>query len=359
MMSHLFNLFDLDARESQESSSNMNTSADTPRSPAKSPKTETLLRSVEEGSVEHIYKLSRSDLPTNSHDCALALRAVFSLLDRETMPQPTKVCTAQCFHDNRTVTRVRYSVEVVMAAVEKLKNENSKYKESLSQALLDNLPTLLRWMRFLAEESRWAYQDLDSPETFGLMASVETLQSIYAEGSMDLRAGINASFEALDFLLYLWAWRDSAGKTLTWHYSSDGARCHLSRLFTFMVTKVTGTTHNLATMFARRTYPEHRLFIDSSFTRLEEWASIALNGNFELFSSYALETIAMTQQYELLEVPGYADAYIKAKFPSRALALAMRFPDLKVTAPYPQATFPVAVSIKFFPNDRSRDPRKA
>lgn len=248
-------------------------------------------------------------------------------------------------------------MDAVMAAVEKL-DENEKVKQSLSQVILENLSTLVRWMRFLSEESRWAYPDMDSPEACGPMNTVETLQDMYVSCSRDLMGAINTSTEILELLSYLWVWRDTDGKTLTWRYSSNGARCPIANLFPFISTSVPFTTNNLARLLVGRTYQHHLAFISSSLARLEEWTSLALAGKLEssALQSYTFNAIAMTQQYEFLQVPAYADAYINTKFPSRALTLAMKFPDLKVSASSQSngsATFPVAVSVKFFPNDAS------
>jgi hypothetical protein len=300
--------------------------------------------------------LARTDWPKSPNDAALALEVIFSVLENEVMPEPTKVCTSQCFHDNQTVTRIRYGMDVVIAAIGHLEDANKRFQEFLSPVLQKNIPTFLRWLRFLAEESRWAHPDKDSPGSYGARIAAETLQDLYKDASDDLRAAFNASFEALDLLLYLWTWREESGKTLTWRYANEGYTCPISTLFPFMATKVPGTTRNLVTVFAGRTYRQNRLFIDSSFARLEEWAALTSVGGFKNLPFYAFEAIAMTQKYEFLEVQTYANAYIRAKFPSRALALSLRFSDLKVPPTFGSVTFPIAVSAKFFPNDPADTP---
>ncbi|KAF5336491.1 hypothetical protein D9611_006747 [Ephemerocybe angulata] len=326
------------------------------RARAKDTATENLFRKVEQGSIPHIVRLGSFSWPSDSEDGTLALRIVFSLLRNEPTPRKPRFATPSPVTEEmaQQIRRIRHTVEAVRAPLEVLARKSETDKAIHASIFEENMSTTARWLSFIIRESSWVYSDEENPETVGPMVAAEIMiRFFFPHGTRDLIAAFKASSEMIAVLLSLYTWRNIEGQTISYLYATKPkpSHCAVAKLMQ-LVTPSPGVLHDLRNTIRGYSAARLRRFINSALLRIQEWTSLAKRRQLDTVElpRLALLTIRMIQEF--LDIPNFAKVYLRIRFAPRALKLAMEFPNLPADDDRaPRATYPIAVSIYFFPNE--------
>lgn len=279
---------------------------------------------MEQRSISDIKRLSTPlGWPSNPEDGSIAIHLVFATLKDEIMPPeggPESEAMVQ------RMRFVRHCVEVVMTSVGQLMSKtNDRAKDVYSPIYEDNMGTYTRWLRFMARETVWVYEDhgAESAVTFGPAFVAEALETMYNHGTERLREFMRGSPDVVDLMLFLWMSRNADGKHMYIQYGlygseGEGQSCPLLRMFSSFLNNAI-SRKLLEQTIASFTPQAHREFINGSLARLDEWKASRAKTNTSPPPMDTLIIVTLTQSF--LNLPVFAKAYVKS---SSALMLSRR-----------------------------------
>ncbi|TEB20707.1 hypothetical protein FA13DRAFT_1836806 [Coprinellus micaceus] len=240
----------------------------------RNPRTRSLLREVSQGSIPRISRLEdATGWPTDPHDASLVLDALFNLLEKGISPSTHPITNSPPDRSGEMAGRI----SAVMVAIDCVATivtgaEGANIMPAVSGIFETHIFTLLRWLKFTCCESTWVFQSTahPPPDVSGPLIAAKVLSVMWDLVSEKLRITLEASPEYIEFLLFLWNWRDTHKRSLSYTYAQLGI--DTVALFLAAALESPAAQQHLMEKASNFTAHQHREIIESSIQRLMDWA---------------------------------------------------------------------------------------
>jgi hypothetical protein len=302
----------------------------------------------------------RKPPPEPELKAATVLRDAFTQMREIAMPVNPRVTIPETTAEGkREITRIREATEDVMRSIniEFMKEGDESIKHILAPIFHTNLPLMLKWFFFICRESSWVYSELPMFEAdwLGLRATSECLMNFYYHSPRELQIALTDLPSFTDLMLWLWDWRGAIdGNSFSFQAAVQMRDCPVIVLLTAILNFSEETTRNFHRHVAARSPGRQRRFINSAIARMDECSDLAmLVPDFkDRLPHWIVWIVSLAMNF--IDIPSYSRIYAKARFPARALEIAVKYKKLKATPDFDMTDsrklpFAVAVSTKFFP----------